>query len=123
MGEVPVHEFSWESYHCSLNQVSGIYLPAPALCEALELHRKGRDWDLYDNNKAASLYREFQAGPVKHRSYLVYIRADLLDRYLQETKQRLIWINWGERGFQHEEHMKVAGLLHDEWQKYSHIHK
>jgi hypothetical protein len=124
MIEVPVHRWSWESHHSSLNQISGIHLPAPALCEALQLRRRGRAWDLYDSeNKVASLYREFKAGPINHRSHLVYLRADLLNRYLSIVKQRFIWINWGERSFHYEEQNKVAGLLHDEWQKYSHIHK
>ena len=124
MVEVPVHEWSWESHHSSLNQVNGIYLPAPALCEILQLRRRGRDWDLYDSdNKVASLYREFKAGPINQRSRLAYLRADLLDQYLSITKQRLIWMNWGERSLHYEEINKLKGLLHSAWEKHAHIHK
>ena len=31
--EVPVYRFTWEGYHSELNQVSSVYVPAPALCD------------------------------------------------------------------------------------------
>ena len=35
--EVPVCRFAWESYHSGLNQVSGIVVPAPRVCEVVGL--------------------------------------------------------------------------------------
>lgn len=96
--EVPVHRWVWESYHSSLNQVSGITYLAPALCQAFDLVNHNGSFDLYDSNgRPATLYREFAAGENFDRSHLLYMRADLLKKYLATTDQSLVWILWGER--------------------------
>jgi hypothetical protein len=41
--EVPVHRFGWESYHSELNQVGGVVVPAPALCEHARLSNRRAD--------------------------------------------------------------------------------
>ena len=33
--EIPVRRFGWESYHSELNQVSGVLVPAPGVCDSL----------------------------------------------------------------------------------------
>jgi len=97
--EVPAHRFSWEGYHSELNQVSGTILLAPALCEKLDLVNHRGEWDLYERSgRRATIYREFNAGERGPRSHLLYLRADLMTKYLS-TELELIWLVWGERNF------------------------
>jgi hypothetical protein len=96
--EVPVQVWSWESYHSSLNQVSGIDFLAPALCEKLGLVNHADTFDLWDRSgRQASVYREFDVADRFGNSSLLYLRLDLLEKYLALTKQVLVWVPWGER--------------------------
>jgi hypothetical protein len=96
--EVPTQRWAWESYHSSLNQVDASTLPAPAISEAFGLVGRQASWDLFDGRgRLATLYREFSAGSRYFPSHLLYIRADLIRRYLRDTKQTLVWMPWGER--------------------------
>jgi len=96
--EVPVHRWTWEGYHSSLNQVSGVIFPAPALCEALDLRNHTPAFDLWDRHgRRATVYREFDVADRFGGSHLLYMRRDLLHKYLQSTGQVLVWIPWGER--------------------------
>ena len=96
--EIPYIHFGWESYHSSHNKFSGFDLPAPSLIQRLRLASKNREIDFYDSEgKPATLYREAGEGWSGDRHSLLYIRADLLRRYLTDTRQVLVWCNWGER--------------------------
>jgi hypothetical protein len=96
--EVPVHRWAWESYHSALNEVSGIEFLAPALCEKLGLVNHNGTFDLWDEDgHRASVYREFDVADRFGNSSLLYLRQDLLERYLSLTEQVLVWIPWGER--------------------------
>jgi hypothetical protein len=96
--EIPFLHFGWESYHSSHNNFSGFMLPAPSLTQHLRLANKDREIDFYDSmGKPGTLYREAGGGWKGDRHRLLYIRADLLRRYLADTRQCLVWCNWGER--------------------------
>ena len=97
--EVPSHEWSWESHHSVLNQTSGVRFPAPALCEALGLVNHFNTFDLFDRaGRRASIFRKWppERGSF-FGSHILYLREDLLQRYLRDTGQKLIWVSWGER--------------------------
>lgn len=98
--ELPFIHFGWESYHSPHNDFTGFELPAPSLIQRLDLRSKDREIDFYDSTgRPGTLYRE-AGDPWKGDSHsLLYIRADLLDRYLRETRQVLVWCNWGERNW------------------------
>ena len=121
--EVPVHRFSWESYHSELNQAGSVTVPAPSLCEALDLRNRGRHFDLFDaRGRRASLYVRWDDNN-KASGHLLYLRKSLVRRYLRTTAQAMAWIVWGERNLS-----STSGLHHDPqlsqiWQSYSHIHK
>lgn len=122
--EVPVCRFGWESYHSELNQVSGIILPAPALCERLRLSNHQGEWDLYDPaGKVATMYREFKGNHDTFDSHLSYIRSDLLAEYLMESAQTLVWLIWGEREFHHRTALGQMDELRDPFSRYQHIHR
>ncbi len=101
--EVPVHGWSWESYHSVLNQVSGIDFLTPALCEKLGVVNHAGTFDLWDRSgRRASVYREFDVADRFGGSSLLYLRQDLLEKYLELIKQVLVWIPWGERTLHHK---------------------
>jgi hypothetical protein len=122
--EVPAYEFSWEGYHSTLNQVSGITVPAPALCERLRLsHRRG-EWDLYDRTgRAATMYREFKTDADTFRSSFLYLRADLMAEYVARTRQTLVLFVWGEREFEHRTLLAFGSTFHDIYSRHGHIHR
>ena len=96
--ELPFIHFGWESYHSLYNEFSGFDLPAPSLIQRLGLASKNREIDFYDSmSMLGTLYREAGDGWNGDRHSLSYVRADLLRRYLADTRQVLVWCNWGER--------------------------
>lgn len=96
--EIPYIQFGWESYHSSSNDFSGFNLPAPSLIQRLGLASKNREIDFYDlMGKPGTLYRQAGDGWKGDRHRLLYVRSDLLRRYLTDTRQVLVWCNWGER--------------------------
>lgn len=122
--EILAIRYQWESYHSSLNKVSGILVPAPALATAFALTNHSRDWDLYEaDGRRATAYREFGATRATHRSQLLYVRSDLLQGYAAATSSRLVTIIWGEREFRYDMHMAVADSLSDLYQRCAHVHK
>lgn len=121
--EVPVHSYAWEEHHSEMNQVSGVLFPAPAVCERLELVNHNGTFDLFDpHGNRASVYRTFEAGDVFFDSELVYIRVDLLKRYLAETGQELVWITWGERQLESEERQAKRERIAGAWKRNDHVH-
>ena len=96
--EIPYIHFGWESHHSLHNDFSGFDLPAPNLIQRLRLASKNREIDFYDSmGEPGTLYREAGDGWKGDRHSLLYVRADLLRRYLTDTRQVLVWCNWGQR--------------------------
>lgn len=122
--EIPVFVFAWESHHSQLNQVSGMRFPAPALCEHLDLVNRNKTSDLFDSNgDRATIYRRFQCDNARYDSWLLYIRKDLLEKYLEETKQTIAWLPWGERTLDHQELQAKSDELSELHNNYEHISK
>jgi hypothetical protein len=98
--ELPFIHFGWESYHSSHNKFSGFNLPAPSLIQRLGLASMNREIDFYDSmGRLGTVYREAGNDWEGDRYGLLYIRADLLRCYLKDTRQVLVWCNWGERNW------------------------
>lgn len=104
--EVPVWKWTWESYHSSLNQVTNAEVPSPYLCGHLSLRGQHGSFDMFDEaGRPASLYREWPKGTnAFSRSHALYLRRDLVLRYLKHTGQHLVWVPWGERGIYRPDH-------------------
>ncbi len=105
--ELPHIHFGRESHHSVHNDFSGFNFPAPSLIQRLGLKSKNREIDFCDSTgNPATLYREAGSGWGGNQHKLLYVRADLLRRYLQDTRQVLVWCNWGERDWM----KKMEGL-------------
>lgn len=98
--EVPVRRFAWESYHSSQNDFSGFVIPSPSIIQRLNLATQNRETDFRDSTgRLATAYRESGNGWKGDHFRLLYMRQDLLRQYLKTTRQKLVWCNWGERGW------------------------
>jgi len=94
--ETATRRWIWESYHSELNQVDSVEFPAPPLAHVLDLRSADGSADLLDpTRRLATLYRQSPDDGLGSR-YL-YIRRDLLDRYLKSRKLQLVRAVWGER--------------------------
>lgn len=86
-----------------------------------------REIDFYDAaGNPRSLYPEAGDGWKGNRHSLLYLRADLLRRYLTETHQVLVWCNRGEREWVNkvEGHDLIcAPTRHRIREAHSHIHR
>lgn len=125
--ELPSIHFGWESYHSAQNDFSGFDLPAPSLIQRLGLASKNREVDFYDAaSRPGTLYRAAGDGWKGNRHSLLYVRADLLLRYLIETRQVLVWCNWGERDWlkKLEGHVMIENPARQRiYQAHRHIHR
>ncbi|MDR4461906.1 MAG: hypothetical protein MRJ67_15530 [Nitrospirales bacterium] len=125
--ELPSICFAWESYHSACNAFSGFDLPAPSLIQHLALASRNRGVDFYDaTGSPGTLYREAGDELKGNRHRLLYVRADLLRRYLTETRQVLVWCNWGERDWlkKMEGHVMLQNPTRQRiYQEYRHIHR
>jgi hypothetical protein len=125
--ELPSVGFGWESYHSTLNTFSGFQIPAPSLIQRLGLSCSNREVDFSDaSGRPATLYRQAGEGYFGDKHKLLYLRADLLRRYLKETRQVLVWCNWGERDWLKK--MDGYNLIPNEgrqrvFQTHAHIHR
>ncbi len=98
---MPARRHGWESYHSEINPSPGAYIPARQIADLLGLVGRPQTFDLYDpEGRRASA--SFEHGDrFSNRQIFTYLRKDLLDRYLEESGQRLIWAIYGERALYH----------------------
>lgn len=81
--------WSWEDYHSQLNQVGGVVFPAPPIAEALNLRVAGGSSDMLDEKgKVATIFRRTD-GP-GFGSFFLYMRRDLVERYVEARRLRLV---------------------------------
>lgn len=97
--EIPIREFCWEDYHSVTNPGQRAYVPSKELATELRLHIEPQSFDMLDERgKKASI--TLQWGDPWHTTHkLIYLRKDLLEKYLKRKRKQLIWIIWGERGY------------------------
>ncbi|MCK5027047.1 MAG: NACHT domain-containing protein [Candidatus Pacebacteria bacterium] len=121
--EIPILQFGWESYHSSENQVGGADIPAPAICDFLNLKKKGNTQDLCDSHgDLASIHRSFRKDGEYIESTLTYLRRDLLKQYLQQTRQKLVWVMSGERDFDSNRDVINTDEVRELWDKRKNSH-
>lgn len=94
---IPVRTNNWEDYNSSVNPGRSVLVPAKEITEYLDLCSQPQTFDLYEKNgKRASI--TIRVGEHFHTGHhLIFLRQDLLNRYLLEKNFDLIWKVWGER--------------------------
>ncbi|MCW3096200.1 MAG: hypothetical protein JWL77_1818 [Chthonomonadaceae bacterium] len=94
-----VRESHWETYHTTTTPGRNVALPARQITDHIVLWSSPQTFNLIDNtcNPASTFIRK---GEAYHTGYsLAYLRQDLLDRYLRDSEQSLVWIVFGEREY------------------------
>jgi len=125
--EIPVCGFSWESYHSIVNDYSGFDVPAPAISNYLGLNYRNQSVELFDRNgKRATIFMKLSDIENHHSAHLLYLRKDLLEKYITHTGQTIIWAIWGERSMNYK--VFERAYVHEQkldaiYQQYKHIHR
>jgi len=96
---IPVRENNWEGYHSIVNPDRYVLVPSKELAEFLDLCSQPQTFDLYEKNgrRASITLRWGDTWHTEHK--LIFLRQDLLDRYLHENGLHLVRVIWGERQF------------------------
>ncbi|MFC1875052.1 hypothetical protein ACFLY3_02745 [Chloroflexota bacterium] len=99
MISIPVRNNNWESSHSVVNHDRFVLVPSKEIAEFLDLCSQPQTFDLYEKNgRRASI--TIQWGDTWHTGHkLVFLRKDLLDRYLEKNGYMLAWVIGGERQF------------------------
>lgn len=94
----PVRLNNWEDYHSTIIHGQNVATPSRQIAECLDLCGASQTYDLFekDNGKRASFSIEF-GQKWGNTQRFTYLRKDLLDRYLKERGEELIWIIYGDR--------------------------
>jgi len=96
---VPVRENNWELYHSTITPGRHISTPAKEIAEQLDLCGQPQTFDLFEKNgKTASI--TFSHGDLWHTGEkFTYLRQDLLDHFLGQANNQVVWVIHGERQF------------------------
>ena len=90
----------WESHHAAITSGPRGEVPARQVCKVLKLISQPQTYDLFDatgGRATIASHCEKKQGAIRQDQRCLYLRKDLLDRYLKETDQiLLIWMD-GER--------------------------
>ncbi len=94
---IPIREYRWEGNHSDTNQTGTTAVLAKEITEHLNLCGQPQTFDMYEKSGKKATNSVHHGD--KWHTYLsmIYIRKDLLDKYLEETKKCLVWAIWGER--------------------------
>ena len=96
---IPVRRNNYEDYHSSVNHGRAVLVPAKEIAKFLDLCSQPQTFDLYEKNgKRASITIRW-GEPWHSEHHLIFLRRDMLDRYLHGNNLRLLWVVWGERQF------------------------
>lgn len=97
--ELPVRTFCWGGNHSVSNPGQHSYVPSKEISNELSLHIEPQSFDMLDKEgKKASI--TFQWGdPWRTTHKLIYLRKDLLEKYLKKKDKQLVWIILGERQY------------------------
>ena len=120
---IPVRINDWGDWHSTIIPGRRVATPAREIIEHLDLCSQPQTFDLFEKNgRRASITFSYgdEWNPAQLTHYfdgdewrseqLVYLRQDLLERFLAETNSELIWIIWGERKFSSEERGQRNGF-------------
>jgi hypothetical protein len=110
---LPVREGLWEGHHSDTNPGHLVATPTREITDRVGLVGQPQSFDLFEpDGRRASI--TVASGDRWHTyQSLTYLRRDLLDRYLSEASQVLVWAIWGERGVAGQskaEHLPAAQI-------------
>ncbi|MEL6614594.1 MAG: hypothetical protein AAFQ43_02590 [Bacteroidota bacterium] len=101
---VPAYASEWESYHTTLTSNWWGMCPTGSLCAALGLTPRPQTFDVFDpEGRRASLHvRHDEDSAWVNTQRALFLRTDLIDRYLADSGLALVWLVSTERTWDHE---------------------
>jgi hypothetical protein len=93
---IPIRHSAWETHHSELAASYGTAVLEKRIAERFGLWMRLPSWDFHDpGGRRATLSILHQRAGVKHA--MTWVRQDLLDTWLRERRQALVWGSGGER--------------------------
>ena len=91
-------DFGWESYHSNVNDAGSALTLAKEIACDMALIPQPQTFDLYTKQgQRATIGVADRRGGFTRSQDAMFIRADLLEAYLEKRQLSLIWAFWGER--------------------------
>jgi len=95
---IPVRDYAWESYHSNENKLGGAPFPTKEIAQYLDLYVQIPSIRMAERNSLRQATVRVSSGEAYNNSEsILFIRQDLLDRYLADHGMDLILFAWGER--------------------------
>ena len=110
------HRFAWESHHSSQNQATG-YVPSRLFSQAFDLRALSASFDQAEPSGA--LAARSVSAPAGFTGELLYLRADLLQRYA--AGRAIVTFCWGERQMRMAWPERPSGPLQEVYQAHQNI--
>ena len=94
---MPVMEYNWESYHSHLNDAGHTTVVAKEVANHLNLINQPQTFDLFESSGIKASINVYYYDDYGNSHSLVYLRKDLMNKFLREKKLKFVWAIWGER--------------------------
>ncbi|MBF4487738.1 hypothetical protein [Flavobacterium sp. CSZ] len=92
-------EYSWESYHSTFNDAGSSTALSKELAAKLSLINKPQTFDLFDSNNSKATISMSYYDSFNNNHSFVFLRKDLLERYLKEINQNLFGLSGAKGSF------------------------
>ena len=118
--EILCHRYSWEGYHSSVNGVSGYAIPSKTFSQKFNLRAGPSSFDQFDEKKRVASIAYSPPEHFSNSGNMLYLREDLLLRYMADTDKQLVWLVWGERNLASSNYPR-PNWCQTVFQRYQHI--
>ena len=110
---VPVRVNCWADSSSAAVPGRNVAIPIRQIAEAFSLHGHPQSFDLFENNGRQASATFCYGEEWGERQDFIYLRQDLLERYLAEIDRELIWVIWGEQSVVPRDKDTSYKLFHD----------
>ncbi len=108
---MPVCEYNWESYHSSTNKAGHQKTLSKELSFDLNLINRPQTFNLFEIEGEKATINISSRQDDKNSQEFIFLRKDLIDRYLKINKYKLIWGLWGEKQISFKEYNDTLSYL------------
>lgn len=91
------YESAWESYHSAIIPSNHTLIPVKPIARQLATRLMPQSSDLIDKNDEKVSLAFSSAMPERGHSSFLYIKRDVIDKYLAKNNKRMIWFRWAEK--------------------------
>ncbi len=110
---VPVRENHWSDSSSAAVPGRSVAIPIRQIAEAFSLHGHPQSFDLFENNGRQASATFCYGEEWGERQDFIYLRQDILERYLAKIDGELIWVIWGEQNVIPRDKDTPYKLFHD----------